>query len=470
MERLLNPRSIAMVGASTNIAKMGSLITFNIRAGGYQGEVYPINPKAKTIHGYKAYPTVLDCPTPDVATIIVPRKAVPEILDQCAHASIKNIILITGGYREISPEGQAAEEEIRIIAQRHKFNLVGPNCVGISRPSLRLNLTSMPYFPPQGPVAFVSQSGAFAAQNFLSVERWGLGLSTVISTGNEAVLTCTDYIQLLANDPETRVILLYIEGLRDGPRFLEAAKHITPKKPILMMKVGRTSEGQRAAASHTGALAGANGIFRGAMRQAGVLLGKSLEDLFDWAMALSNQPLPKGNRVAILTNSGGPGVSLTDICAEEGLAVPVIPKPVQKQLQKFLPPTAVTCNPVDSTFTIDMRLFAQCADILLQLPDIDSLLIHGFFGPDLMQQFKDSPDVPQEVVEALQQQYGHAANMLIHTINQYDKPALISSTQDRTDSGIKALQDAGIPVYPMPERAARALSVMTRYAQWIRGQ
>lgn len=465
MERLLNPRSIAIVGASTDITKMGSLITFNVRSGGYEGAVYPINPRAQSIHGYKAYPSVLDCPKPDVVAIIVPKHVVPEVLDQCAQASIRNIILITAGYREMGPDGQAAEEELKVIARRHKFNLVGPNCVGISRPALKLNLTSMPYFPRQGPVAFVSQSGAFAAQNFLSIERWGLGLSTVISTGNEALLTCTDYIQLLATDPETRVILLYIEGFNDGPRFLNAAKTITPHKPILLMKVGRTSQGQRAATSHTGALAGSTAIFQGAMRQAGVILGKSLEDLFDWAMALGHQPLPKGSNVAILTNSGGPGVSLTDVCAEHGLIVPTLAEEVQQQLQTLLPSTAVTGNPVDSTFTINMRLFSQCADILLKLPEIDSLLIHGFFGPDLMNQFKQSPDVPQAILDAIYQEFGDAANLLVETLKKHEKPTLISSTQDNTDSGIRTLQDAGIPVYPMPERSAKALAIMTRYAK-----
>lgn len=466
MDRLLNPQSIAIVGASTNITKMGSLITFNVRSGGYEGEVYPINPKADTVHGYKAYSSILDCPTPDLVSIIVPKPAVPEILDQCAQANIHNIILVTAGYREVGPDGQAAEEEIKAIAKRHQFNLVGPNCVGISRPTLKLNLTSMPYFPRQGPVAFVSQSGAFAAQNFLSVERWGLGLSTVISTGNEAVLTCTDYIQLLANDPETRVLLLYIEGFNDGPRFLQAAKEITKKKPILLMKVGRTHQGQRAATSHTGALAGDAAVFHGAMRQAGVIVGQSLEDLFDWAMALGHQPLPNGNRVAILTNSGGPGVSLTDVCAEQGLIIPRLPEAVQTQLQAFLPPTAVTGNPVDSTFTINMQIFSQCADILLSLNEIDSLIIHGFFGPDLMDQFRQSPDIPRAVISAMQNEFGDAAERLIHTIQQHQKPVLISSTQDRSDSAICTLQDAGIPVYSMPERAARTLGVITQYAQW----
>lgn len=468
MKRLLNPKSIAIIGASTNITKMGSLITFNVRSGGYEGEVYPINPKADSVHGYKAYPSILDCPTPDVASIIVPKSTVPEILDQCAQADIRNIILVTAGYREIGPEGKAAEEEIKAIAKRHQFNLVGPNCVGISRPALKLNLTTMPYFPRQGPVAFVSQSGAFAAQNFLSIERWGLGLSTVISTGNEAVLTCTDYIRLLVNDPETQVILLYIEGFNDGSRFLQAAKEITPKKPILLMKVGRTRQGQRAAISHTGALAGSIDVFHGAMRQAGVILGKSLEDLFDWAMALGHQPLPRGNRVAILTNSGGPGVSLTDVCAEEGLIIPPLHEDVQQKLRAFLPPTAVTGNPVDSTFTINMRIFSQCADILLGLDEIDSLLIHGFFGPDLMNQFRQRYDVPQDMVNVLYNEFGDAANQLISTIRQYKKPVLISSTQDRSDSAIQAIQDAGIPVYTMPERAALTLGVMTRYAQWCK--
>ncbi len=234
------------------------------------------------------------------------------------------------------------------------------------------------------------------------------------------------------------------------------------------MKVGRTSQGQRAATSHTGALAGDNEVFQGAMRQAGVIVGQSLEDLFDWAMALAHQPFPQGKNVAILTNSGGPGVSLTDVCAEEGLTVPALPPTVQKQLHSFLPPTAVTGNPVDSTFTINMRIFSQCADILLALDNVDSLLVHGFFGPDLMDQFRHSPDVSQEAITIMQNEFGDAANQLIQTTQQYGKPVLISSTQDRQDSAIRTIQDAGIPVYTMPERAARTLGIMTRYAQWCK--
>jgi len=186
-------------------------------------------------------------------------------------------------------------------------------------------------------------------------------------------------------------------------------------------------------------------------------------------MALAHQSLPKGPRVAILTNSGGPGVSFTDVCAEEGLTIPHLSDTVQQQLRAFLPPTAITDNPVDSTFTVNMRLFAQCTEVLLAQPDIDALLIHGFFGPDLMEQFRHSPDIPQDVVKAMQDEFGGAANRLINVLQQHRKPVLISSTQDRSDSGIRALQDAGIPVYPMPERAARTLGVMTRYAQRQRG-
>jgi acyl-CoA synthetase (NDP forming) len=201
------------------------------------------------------------------------------------------------------------------------------------------------------------------------------------------------------------------------------------------------------------------------MRQAGVILGKSLEDLFDWSMAFAHQPLPKGPRVAILTNSGGPGVSLADVCAEEGLTIPPLSQPVQEQLRTFLPPTAITKNPVDSTFTINMRLFAQCADVLLAQPDIDALLIHGFFGPGLIDQFHEKPDIPQDIVQAMDDEFSGAADRLIKALSHHRKPVLVSSTLDRRDSGIRALQDSGIPVFPMPERAARTLGIMTRYAQ-----
>jgi acyl-CoA synthetase (NDP forming) len=466
MKQFITPQSIAIVGASKNFVKMGAIVTHNIRAGGYGGGVYPINPNAETIHGYKAYPSLHECPPPDLVVILVPQRAVRSVLQDCIDLKLHHIVLVTAGYRELGPEGAATEAEIAQLAQIHDLKIIGPNCLGLSIPSIKLNMTTMPYLPPAGPVAFISQSGAFAAQNFIALDRWGLGVSIVFSTGNEAVLTCSDFIQMCADDPRTRVIMLYIEGLRDGPRFLATAQRITPHKPLLLMKVGRTPDGQRAATSHTGAIAGQSRIFEGAMRQAGVVLGKTLEELFDWAMAFSHQPLPHGNRVAILTNSGGPGVSLTDVCAEEGLILPPIHAEVQNQLAALLPPTAVTKNPVDMTFTIDMRLFAQGADLLLQQADIDALLIHGFFGPSLIDRFGQSPEVPEKFLTTLQQQSLNATQQLIQTINRYQKPVLISSTQTRSDPAIQQLQDAGIPVYPMPERAASTLGTMVRYASW----
>lgn len=466
MKQFINPQSIAIVGASSNFAKMGSIVTHNIRAGGYRGEVYPINPKADTIHGYKAYPSLRECPPPDLVVILVPQRAVRSIIQDCIDLNLHHIVLVTAGYRELGSEGATAEAEIAQLAHTHDLKIIGPNCLGLSIPCINLNMTTMPYLPPAGPVAFISQSGAFAAQNFIALERWGLGVSTVFSTGNEAVLTCSDFIQMCANDSKTRVIVLYIEGLRDGPRFLTTAQDITPHKPILLMKVGRTTDGQRAAASHTGAIAGQSRVFEGAMHQAGVILGKSLEELFDWAMAFGHQPLPSGNRVAVLTNSGGPGVSLTDVCAEEGLILPSIPADVQSQLAALFPPTAVTSNPVDMTFTIDMRLFVQGANLLLRQSDIDALLIHGFFGPSLVARFRQSSTVPEKLVTALQQEFLNATKALIQTIHYHQKPVLISSTQTRLDPAIRQLQDAGIPVYPMPERAASTLGVMVRYAAY----
>ena len=467
IDRLLNPRSVAIIGASTSVAKMGGLVTLNVRAGGYRGAVYPVNPRAEKVHGYKAYRSIRDTPQPDLAAVLVPRHLVAGVVEECGESGVDNVIVMTGGFKEVGEEGAKAEEELVRIARRYGMNLVGPNCVGVSLPWIQLNLTTMPCLPPAGPVAMISQSGAFAVQNFLSIGRWGLGFSAVISTGNEAVLTCTDYLELLAKDRSTRVILLYVEGIKDGARFVEAAQRVSLKKPVLLMKVGRTMEGRRAAASHTGALAGEQGVFLGAMRQAGVLVGGSLEELFDWAAALAGQELPRGRRMAILTNSGGPGVSLSDVCSELGLEVPELPDQVQKRLLDMLPPTAVAYNPVDSTFTIDMGIFSRCAGLLLALPGIDGLIIHGFFGPSLLDQFNRLPEIPRELVEEMHREYMAAADQLVETVRRHGKPVLLSSTQDRGDPAIRRLQEAGIPVYPAPERAARSMAALVRYAEWV---
>jgi len=478
------PESIAVIGASPNPVKVGTWILRNIYLLGFEGELYPVNPRFEgKICGLQTYRSVVDVPGEvDLAVVVVPNSRILEVLNECARKGVKVVILVSAGFAEFSEEGRMLQNRIKSFADEHNIRLIGPNCLGVVNPGLHLNTTTMPMMPTVGSVGFISQSGGFAGQTFLTARRIHLGFSKIVNTGNEADLDTTDFLEYFGEDPETRVIMMYVESIKRGQRFLELARKISLEKPILCLKVGRTERGIRAALSHTGNISGSHEVFKAAMRQAGVLLPGNIEEMFEWAFAFANQPLPEGDRIGIVTNSGGPGVALVDACLEHGLQVPELPPDVQKQLREFLAPNAITRNPVDLTFASDFGVYAKCAEIMFEEADVDGLLIYGVFGEDvwrhLLEQENSSEKfrerlerVGRESVEqwsnAIVKTFTEAIPKIFELSKKYWKPIMTASTSAPwEDPWIRSLPENGIPFFRTPEAAAEAMAAMVEYSRY----
>ncbi len=450
---LLSPRSVAVIGASTRPDTVGRAVFANILLGDFQGVVYPVNPKAKSIMGVRAYATVLDIPDEvDLAVIVVPARVVPQVLEECGTKGIPAAVVISAGFKEIGPEGARLEAQIQAIARKHDMALMGPNCLGLinTDPAVRMNATFARSMPPAGNIAFISQSGAVGVAALEYVVGENIGLSKFLSVGNKAVLHENHLLQALAEDPNTDVILLYLEDLEDPKGFIELARKITDRKPILAIKSGRTREGARAAASHTGALAGSDEVYDSLFRQSGVLRVETLEELFDYARALALQPPPRGNRVAIVTNAGGPGIMATDASVRYGLGIAPLTRETRERLQAQLPPTASVQNPIDLIGDAKEDRYALALNAVLDDENVDAVLV--ICTPQIM---IDLEAVARTVAEIAQK---HPAR----------KPILTSfMALDDLGKVTDILEEAGIPNYRFPEAAARALAEMVRYTDWV---
>jgi acetyltransferase len=326
LNAFFEPRSVAVIGASTSPGKLGYTVVQNLVEGGYarEGKVYPINPKADQILGQTAYPSVKDVPGPiDLAVVVIPYQHVPEALKECGEKGIRAAIVITAGFREAGMEGLERERELLQIARQYEMRLVGPNCLGVIDTYTPLNASFSAGTPPSGPMAFMSQSGALGT----AVLDWALagrlGLSKFVSLGNKADVDETELLKAWQDDPDSKVIMIYVEGLPNGQKFIETARRVSLTKPIVAVKSGVTQSGSRAVSSHTGSLAGSEQAYKAAFYQAGVLRAESMQSMFDIALALGYQPLLQGDRIAIVTNAGGPGILATD--ALERSAMPLAP-------------------------------------------------------------------------------------------------------------------------------------------------
>jgi acetyltransferase len=339
-----NPQGVAVIGASTNPDKLGYGLARNLVQSKYQGALHYVNPKGGKLLGRPLYASILEVPDPvDLAILLIPAKAVPQALLQCGERGLPAAIIGSGGFRETGPEGAALEAECLQIAQAHQMRLLGPNCIGLLDTHLPVDAT---FLPPPGPlpgdVAFISHSGAICAAVIDWARGQGFGLSKLVSLGNQADINETDVLKPVAADPHTRVLCLYLESVSDGLKFVSVASQVSPKKPIIALKVGRYASGQRAVASHTGALAGEDNAFNAAFHRAGVIRADTSEEMFDWARALAWCPLPRGRTVAVLTNAGGPGVNAVDAVESNGLKVAelkyetqaALGKPPQDSMQK----------------------------------------------------------------------------------------------------------------------------------------
>ncbi len=450
LQAIFSPRSVAVIGASAKPQSLGRAVFANLLFAGYSGCVYPVNTKAKSVLGVRAYPTVMDVPDEvDLAVIMVPAEFVPQVLKDAGRKGCKGAIVISAGFKEIGGNGVQLERQLQAVAQEYGMAVVGPNCFGVinTDPLVSLNATFSRSFPLGGKIAFISQSGAVgvAALEYAAAEK--IGFSKFISIGNKADLNENDVLAALAEDPETDVILLYLEALEDPKEFLRLARLISEKKPILGVKSGRTLEGAKAAASHTGALVGSDEVYDSLFAQCGVLRVDTLEELFRLGMAFAKQPLPRGNRVAIVTNAGGPGIMATDNSVRYGLHLAGLDPKTTANLMAGLPPTVSLNNPIDLIGDADESRYGLAMQAVLTDDNVDGVIVIC---------------VPQMLtnLEAI-------SKAIVPQAQLSNKPvfAVYMATGNIEDS-LKILDAAQIPHYRFPEDAARALSAMARYFQW----
>lgn len=446
----LAPRGIAVIGASREPGKLGYFLARNLITSGYGGAIHLINPRGGALLGREMITSIRDAPDPlDLAVILVPPAAVPASLRECAARGVRAAIIAAGGFREVGPEGAALEDECLEIARAAGMRLVGPNCVGLVETHLPMDTTFLqPPGPPAGDIAFISQSGAMCAAVIDWVRGQGFGLSHLLSMGNQADVNETDMIRPVVENAHTRAIALYIEMVKDGRRFIAEAGAAARRKPLVALKVGRFESGRKAAASHTGALAGAETAYDAAFARAGILRANTTEELFQWAKALAYCPAPRGPRTVILTNSGGPGVAATDALEANGLTLAQLTDETRAGLRAILPPFAAVNNPVDMIASATVEQFSGCLQLVLADAGVDMVLVI-------------SPPPPPTTT-------GAVVKAMIPLIQTTDKPVIVTLMGDRLIAeGVELLRAANIPEYRFPEQAASALAALWRRAQLL---
>lgn len=452
LKPLFHPRSVAVIGASRRRGTIGGELFHNIITGGFTGVVYPVNSQAESVQAVRAYPSITEVPDKvDLAVVAVPAVAVPEVIDQCIEKGVKALVVISAGFKEIGAAGQQVEDALTARIRQHGVRMVGPNCLGFitSDPEIRLNASFSPVDCAPGPIAFMSQSGALGVAILDATRELGLGLSSFVSVGNKADVSANDLLEYWETDPRTEVILLYLESFGNPRKFTRIARRVSRKKPIAVVKSGRTASGRRAASSHTGALAGVDVAVDALFRQAGVIRTNTIEELFNTAMILVNEPLPKGRRLAVVTNAGGPGILAVDAAEQHGLELPDLSETTVGALKKILPPEASPRNPVDMIASASAEVFRQCIEIILADPAVDMLLV--IFVPPLV----TSPD---EVADAITAACAGSDKLVVSCI--MGTHGVLTSRQ--------SLRARSIPSFAFPEAATVALSKVATYADWRR--
>jgi len=452
VKHLLAPRSVAVIGASHTRGSIGAELLHNLVSGSFTGQVYPVHPSAPEIEGLPATPSVLDVNDEvEMAVVVVPAAAVVEVARQCAEKGVRGLVVISAGFGESGPQGVELQHRLVDVCRQSGMRLVGPNCMGVinTAPDVRLNATFAPDKPMRGQIGFLSQSGGLGIAVMARAQTLGSGVSSFVSVGNKADISGNDLIQYWESDAETSLIMLYLESFGNPRKFARIARRVSRTKPILAVKAGRTQAGNRATSSHTGALLSASDVTVDALfQQAGVIRTDTLAELFDAALLIGSQPLPKGNRVAILTNAGGPAILCADACEAAGLVVPALPEAVRAELATFLPAAASTGNPVDMLADAKGVDYRRAIGILARRPEIDSVIV--IFTPPLV-----TPAA--EVIRAI-----HSAAM-----EMTERVPLLSVFMSKQATP-RVIRSGGvaIPHYPFPEEAARALSLAARYGAW----
>ena len=463
LDSLFKPRSVALIGASPIPLKWGGWMSKQLTECGYKGDIYLVATKGGVICGKETCKTIFDIENPvDVAIIGIPASFVPDAVKDCVEKGVKAIIIVAAGFGETGEEGKRIEIELARIAREGGSRIIGPNCMGIYNATISLN-TSVLRFPP-GFLTFLTQSGNFAMDVNYGVTQRGLGYSKWISLGNQVDIRFYEYLDYIKDDPDTKVILIYMEGLyvesiKDGSEFLRVAKEATRNKPIVAIKIGTSAAGARSAISHTGSLAGSNEVYDAAFKQVGIIRVLNSSELLDVGEALGKCPLPKGNGIAILTDGGGHGTMGSDAAERYNLEVPILVRETQEKLRTILPPQASTKNPVDFAggAEADLWNFARCSEVLLADKDIDGLVIVGQFGGYGIDLSSDFLELEQKVAEEI-----------TSLVKKYNKPIINHTMYAPTKpKSLQIFSEGGIPVYAVVETAMRCMGALVERKNYL---
>jgi acetyl coenzyme A synthetase (ADP forming)-like protein len=453
LKPFFEPRVVAIIGASDKPGKVGNTILINFLRGNFKGEVYPVNPKYNSLFEKKCYASVKEVPEPiDLAVIAVPASIVFKVMEDCAEKHVRAAIIISGGFKETGPNGARLEKEVAAIAKRGNVRVIGPNCIGVYNPETNVDTMFLPEEklrrPPKGSIALLSQSGAFMGTILDWAAYEGLGISKAVSYGNECDVDLIDLIEFLADDPSTKVIAVYVEGIERGQKFIRVVKEATTKKPVIAVKAGRSTRGKAAVLSHTGSLAGEDVLYSMTFKQTGVVRVDDFEEMLDLAKAFALQPPAKGDRVLIITDGGGAGVMAVDACEHYGLNVPELDPKLQEELKKYFPPYCSTHNPIDLTGDTDNQRYRIALEkAFLNYRGVDSAVVI------LLVQ---APALTVDVVDIIRDINNKSARPMVACCMGGEYSAKVAREVERR----------GIPSYPTPERAVRAIWALTKYGQW----
>ena len=448
LDKFFDPKSIAVIGASRTAGKLGYTILENLKLS-FNGKIYPINPNAGEIMGLMSYPSVLDITEPiEMAIIVVPAEIVKNVLEQCIKKKIGHIIIITSGFSEIGEKGR--ELELKTLIKNKNIRVIGPNCIGVYKKNLDMIFfpRSRLKRPPEGSISFITQSGAFGSILLDMMANDGVGVSKFISIGNKMDVDEIELIKYLETDLSTRCIAIYLESISNGEEFIKVVKKVTKAKPVVVFKAGKTDKGTEAVASHTGSLAGSSAVYSAAFKQAGAIEAKSSEEIFDYSKALANQPVLKDNKIAIVTDGGGFGIVATDTAVQLGLELPSLSNESIKAMKSFLPTYASVKNPIDLTGDATVERYQKALEVVLKDKNISGVVCIA-----LMQ----LPTLSDDIVNVLRD------------CKVFGKPITVCSAGGQYIlERNRKLETFGIPVYPTPERAVKALAVLHEYGKILK--
>ncbi|MFW5932385.1 MAG: acetate--CoA ligase family protein, partial [Desulfohalobiaceae bacterium] len=483
LEKLYSPESVAFVGASGRMGKWGNLLITNVLSGGYQGRIYPINPKGGKISGVQVYPSLQDIPGEvDLAVVTIPASQILDLVPELQAKGVENMLLVTSGFAETGSQGRQLEQELVQKARQAGILILGPNTMGICNPHQDFHCTGTVVHPHPGSISMVSQSGNMGVQLLCYANKQGLGIRSFCGSGNEAMLGIEDYLDYFAADPLTQTLMLYVESVKDGRRFVHSARRLSQEKPVILLKGGESEAGDKAASSHTGAMSSNNEIFEALCRQTGIIKVDWPTDLLDLAAAFSSLPLPKGNRIAIVTLGGGWGVVTADLCAQNGLQLPELSQEIIDFVDQLLPDYWSRSNPIDLVGENDLELPGKVLEQLLQWEGCDAVINLGIMGRKLflsryIQAIRQAdPGYDPDLLQQAEQMFAQFEEDYVQTIarlmSRYQKPVFgVKLESDQEDKTV--FQAQGQPYQPVfyqsPEKAVRACAQMFRYYDFLQG-